>query len=172
LLSPMPGKPTLTRNARTLASESEVSPMYSLAQIKDSFIGTTRHLPSGAPFGHFRTAVNVLGDPVGRRRERRRQGRHWLPRPVRQPERAEVALSPEQRQRFQRVLHGHERLLMELVEKRHPRGQGQGLFVRPETGIFRIIEIPGPIFCSDDVKHLIEQNEFSNVSFLEMGEVL
>lgn len=60
---------------------------------------------------------------------------------------------------------------MELVKVRHPLVKGQGLFVRPETGIFRIAEVPGWIFCTDEVKRLIENHDFTNVSFLEMGQV-
>jgi hypothetical protein len=61
---------------------------------------------------------------------------------------------------------------MELVKKRHPRIEGQGLFVRSDEGIFRVAEFPGWILCTDEVKQLIESHDFTNVSFLEMGEVL
>jgi hypothetical protein len=61
---------------------------------------------------------------------------------------------------------------MELVKRRHPRIDGQGLFVRAETGIFRIAEFPGWILCVDEVKQLIESHSLTNVSFLEMGEVV
>ena len=52
----------------------------------------------------------------------------------------------------------------------HPRVEGQGLFVRTARGIFRVAEFPGWIFCSDDVKTLIENRCFTNVSFLQMGD--
>ena len=61
---------------------------------------------------------------------------------------------------------------MELVREKYPRTEGQGLFVRTDTAIFRLAEFPGWIFCTDEVKQLIESNDFTNVSFLEMGEVL
>lgn len=61
---------------------------------------------------------------------------------------------------------------MELVKKRHPRIEGHGLFVRAETRILRVAEFPGWILCTDDVKELIERHSFTNVSFLEMGDVL
>lgn len=61
---------------------------------------------------------------------------------------------------------------LELVKKRRPRIDGQGLFVRTEAGIFRAAEFPGWIFCTDETKELIESHDFTNVSFLEMGEVL
>lgn len=60
---------------------------------------------------------------------------------------------------------------MDLVKTRHPRIEGQGLFVRSDTGVFRIAEFPGWIFCTDEVKQLIESHDFTNVSFLEMGDV-
>jgi hypothetical protein len=61
---------------------------------------------------------------------------------------------------------------MELIKKRHPRIDGEGLFVRADAGIFRIAEFRGWIFCSDEVKQLIEKHAFTNVSFLEMGDLL
>jgi hypothetical protein len=61
---------------------------------------------------------------------------------------------------------------MELMKKRYPRVGGQGLFVRTRTGIFRVPEFPAWVFCTDDVKELIEEHRFTNVSFLEMGDVL
>lgn len=59
----------------------------------------------------------------------------------------------------------------ELVKQRHPRISGQGLLVRADTAIFRLAEFPGWIFCTDDVKRLVESHNFTNVSFLEMGDV-
>ena len=61
---------------------------------------------------------------------------------------------------------------MELVTKISPRTEGQGLFVPPIRGIFRIEEFPAWVFCTNDIKQLIEKHGFTNVSFLEMGEVL
>lgn len=69
---------------------------------------------------------------------------------------------------------------MELVKKRHPRVPGQGLLIiagiagdslRGAT-IFRVAQFPAWIFCTDAVRELVEKNQFSNVSFLEMGETL
>ena len=60
----------------------------------------------------------------------------------------------------------------ELVKIVHPRVEGQGLFVPPIRGIFRVRECPAWIFCTDDVKRLIEEHGFTHVSFLEMGDVL
>ncbi|MBK9259933.1 MAG: hypothetical protein IPM54_08875 [Polyangiaceae bacterium] len=53
-----------------------------------------------------------------------------------------------------------------------PRIEGQGLFVPPIDGIFRVYEFPGGILCTDNVKCLIEEHRFTNVSFVEMGDVL
>lgn len=61
---------------------------------------------------------------------------------------------------------------MELVSVLHPRVEGQGLFVREMRGVFRVEEFPTWVFCTDDVKVLIENHDFTNVSFLEVGEVL
>lgn len=61
---------------------------------------------------------------------------------------------------------------MELIKQRHPRIDGQGLFVRTDTAMFRLAQFPGWIFCTDEVKHRIESCEFTNVSFLQMGDVL
>jgi hypothetical protein len=61
---------------------------------------------------------------------------------------------------------------MELVKYVHPRVQGQGLFVPYIQGIFRVEEFPAWVFCTDNVKRLIEDREFSNVSFLQMGEIV
>lgn len=61
---------------------------------------------------------------------------------------------------------------MELVSVLHPRVAGQGLFVPRTQGVFRVDEFPAWMFCTDDVRALIEKHNFTNVSFLEMGEVL
>ncbi len=60
----------------------------------------------------------------------------------------------------------------ELIRRRHPRADGGGLFVPAVQGVFRVEEVPAWVFCTDDVKVVIEQHGFTNVSFLEMGDVL
>jgi hypothetical protein len=65
-----------------------------------------------------------------------------------------------------------DRQRMELMKVWHPRMEGQGLFVWTRTGIFRVPEFPAWVFCTDGVKKLIEEHRFTNVSFLEMGDVL
>ena len=59
----------------------------------------------------------------------------------------------------------------ELVSGLIPRTDGQGLFVREMRGVFRVEEFPAWIFCTDDVKALVEESGFTNVTFLEMGDV-
>jgi hypothetical protein len=59
-----------------------------------------------------------------------------------------------------------------LVKLDHPRIPGKGLFVRDAVGVFRVEEFPAWVFCTDDVKELIEKSQLTNVSFLEMGDVL
>lgn len=61
---------------------------------------------------------------------------------------------------------------MEHVSVLHPRVEGQGVFVPSTQGVFRVEEFPAWIFCTDDVKMRIEECGLTNVSFLEMGEVL
>jgi len=62
-----------------------------------------------------------------------------------------------------------------LVEMRIPRAKGKGICVRrqdiKDAVIFRLYEVPGLIFCTEEVKDLIESRHFTNVSFLEMGLV-
>lgn len=65
-----------------------------------------------------------------------------------------------------------DQLRMELIKQMHQRVEGQGLFVPTTTGIFRVEEYPGFILCTDAVKRLIEEHDFTNVSFLEMGDVI
>lgn len=59
-----------------------------------------------------------------------------------------------------------------LITREVPRTEGQGLFIPTTRGIFRISEFPAWIFCTDDVKQVVEAHGFTNVSFLEMGDVL
>ncbi len=61
---------------------------------------------------------------------------------------------------------------MKLVKLMHPRVQGHGIFVPEIRGVFRVEEVPAWIFCTDVVKRLIEEHGLTNVSFLEMGDLL
>ncbi|MBK9259924.1 MAG: hypothetical protein IPM54_08830 [Polyangiaceae bacterium] len=59
-----------------------------------------------------------------------------------------------------------------VIREMRPRIEGQGLFVPLIDGFFRVFEFDACIFCTDNVKCLIEEHRFTNVSFLEMGDVL
>lgn len=65
---------------------------------------------------------------------------------------------------------------MEDFEVHHSRVPGKGLFIRHKelkgVGLFRIPQGPAAVLCTDDVKRMIEENGFTNVSFLEDGEVV
>jgi len=56
------------------------------------------------------------------------------------------------------------------------RAPGQGLFVRKadlgEADIFEVREIDDCILCTDRAKEFVEHHNFSNVSFLEAGNVI
>lgn len=61
---------------------------------------------------------------------------------------------------------------LELVRTMHPRVEGEGLFVPSIRGFFRVEEFPAWVFCTDNVKQLVEEHGFTNVSFVEMGDLL
>ncbi len=61
---------------------------------------------------------------------------------------------------------------MELATRVYPRIDGQGLFAQCDAGIFRVAEFPAWILCTNDVKEIIERQAYTNVSFLEMGDVV
>jgi hypothetical protein len=58
---------------------------------------------------------------------------------------------------------------------RAPRSPGAGLFVGREhldlDALFRTIEFPEAIFCTDGARLRMESLELSNLTFLEFGEV-
>ncbi len=59
---------------------------------------------------------------------------------------------------------------------REPRQPGQGLYVRATdlagADIFGVHEFFGWTFCTDRVREFIQQQGYTNVEFLEMGEVV
>jgi hypothetical protein len=55
---------------------------------------------------------------------------------------------------------------------KRPRVEGCGAFVRNVQGVFRIEELPALIFCADDVKCFLESHGFTNVDFLEVGDII
>ena len=63
----------------------------------------------------------------------------------------------------------------ELVRTKTERLPRAGIFVRGAdlggAAIFRMLEFPGAVFCTDAVRELIGKEGFSNAGFLEMGEI-
>jgi hypothetical protein len=55
-----------------------------------------------------------------------------------------------------------------------PRITGKGIHINQEdlqgADIFGVYEVPGWIFCTERAKRTIEEQRFTNVSFLEVGE--
>jgi len=64
----------------------------------------------------------------------------------------------------------------DLIPYRIPRVPGQGVFVRESdlggVKIFRVEEFTRMILCTDEVKSFIEERGFTNVDFLEYGNVV
>jgi hypothetical protein len=64
----------------------------------------------------------------------------------------------------------------ELVRTDIPRVAGKGVYVSQKelqgAHIFRSYEGPGRILCTEVVKDIIEEKQFGNVWFLELGEVI
>src|SRR3990172_2705094 len=64
----------------------------------------------------------------------------------------------------------------ELVRTRIPRTPGLGLYVRERdlagADIFHVYEFSGGIYCTDKVKAFIEREGFTNVAFLERGDII
>jgi hypothetical protein len=64
----------------------------------------------------------------------------------------------------------------DLVEIHKPRVERKGIYVHQEdlrgVDIFRLYELGGRIFCTERLKTLIEAGRFTNVSFLEVGEMV
>ncbi len=63
-----------------------------------------------------------------------------------------------------------------LVNVHTARVSDQGIFVEKadlhDADIFRVAEFPGLILCTDRVKEFIEREGFTNVNFLQYGDVL
>ena len=57
-----------------------------------------------------------------------------------------------------------------------PRTPGGGLYVGAAAlegaDIFRVYEFSGWVFCTDRVKRFIEHQEFTNITFMEMGDAI
>jgi len=73
----------------------------------------------------------------------------------------------------------HGRLIeetMDLIPERTPRILGQGLFVQGTdlvgVKIFRVEEFTQTLLCTNEVKAFVEERGFTNVAFLEYGNVV
>lgn len=66
--------------------------------------------------------------------------------------------------------------LKKLVRTKTERLPNAGVFVHETeldgADLFRVREFPAWIFCTDRVREIIEKADFSNVSFLEMGDTI
>jgi len=64
----------------------------------------------------------------------------------------------------------------DFVRGRTERLPRAGLFVPKDdlagADIFRIYKFPGWIFCTESVRRFVEEEGFSNVAFLEMGDIV
>ena len=57
-----------------------------------------------------------------------------------------------------------------------PRQPGKGIFVREAdlggADFFEVVEFPSRVLCTDRAKCFIEEQEFTNVTFLEVGDLI
>ncbi len=64
----------------------------------------------------------------------------------------------------------------DLVPNWKPREPGKGLFISRSAiygyPIFFAEEFSTPIFCTDEFKRFIEEHGFTNIDFLEWGEIV
>jgi hypothetical protein len=62
------------------------------------------------------------------------------------------------------------------ISVRHSRKAGKGLFVQlaglEDRDIFEVAEFPGWVLCTNRVKQCAEEQAFTNVEFMEMGELI
>lgn len=70
----------------------------------------------------------------------------------------------------------YDKELKDLVPVYNPRIPGKGIYVHEAdlkgANIFRLYESPGRILCTEPLKNLIEQMGFTNVEFIEIGDVI
>lgn len=66
--------------------------------------------------------------------------------------------------------------IMDLVPHHVPRVSGQGLFVAradvAKAGLFRTHQFSAAIFCTDEIKVMLEEAKFTNLDFLECGDII
>jgi hypothetical protein len=63
----------------------------------------------------------------------------------------------------------------QLVRSRVGRDPQSGIYLRRKdlagADVFRVAQFPGWVFCTDPVRVLVHERRFTNVDFLEMGDV-
>jgi hypothetical protein len=61
-----------------------------------------------------------------------------------------------------------------VYEERVPREAGKGIWIGElelrGIGIFQVEQLPGRVFCTDAVRRLVLEEQFTNVDFFEVGE--
>jgi len=64
----------------------------------------------------------------------------------------------------------------ELSPRRIPRVPGAGIFLRSRdlggASIFGVSQLRGPTLCTEQVKAFIEEQQYTNVTFVEVGDVI
>jgi hypothetical protein len=64
----------------------------------------------------------------------------------------------------------------QLVEVHVPRVPGQGIYVHEGdlggADFFEVVEFPDRVLCTDRAKRFIEEQRFTNVAFLEVGDMI
>lgn len=69
----------------------------------------------------------------------------------------------------------YDKINKKTIYSRSPRIPGKGIYINSSdlngVDIFRIRQVPASIFCTDKVKMFIEKEKFSNIHFLEMGNI-
>ena len=57
-----------------------------------------------------------------------------------------------------------------------PRKHNRGVYVHGNdlrgADFFEVVEFPGRVLCTDRAKRFIEEQRFTNVAFLEVGDVI
>jgi hypothetical protein len=77
---------------------------------------------------------------------------------------------------IERIEAKYDRLEKKITKQRINRDQSKGIFINyvdlSGVEIFRINQAPASVFCTDNVKVFIEARNYSNVQFLEVGDML
>lgn len=72
--------------------------------------------------------------------------------------------------------HVYSQEMGKLVPNLKPRSPGMGVFVKAsellEAPIFHVEEFTAPILCTDEVRAFIQSKGFTNIDFLEFGDVV